>query len=161
MFYYFCKKKEKNMNIIFARDLNGVIGKDNKLPWYKSEDLKYFKKITQNKICLAGRNTWLSIGKPLPHRICHLLSKSDLFDLPRFESLDEYYNLFKNEDVYLIGGPRLWQEALDKGYIVKVYETVLNEEYEGDIYFKFDSSNFNLIESNILNEIVFNTWLIK
>jgi dihydrofolate reductase len=47
---------------------NGVIGRDNALPWRLSTDLKRFKALTLSKPVVMGRRTYLSIGKPLPDR---------------------------------------------------------------------------------------------
>jgi dihydrofolate reductase len=47
---------------------NGVIGRDNKLPWRLKSDLQYFKSVTMDKPVVMGRKTYLSIGKPLPGR---------------------------------------------------------------------------------------------
>jgi dihydrofolate reductase len=47
---------------------NGVIGRDNALPWRLSSDLKRFKALTLGKPVVMGRKTYLSIGKPLPGR---------------------------------------------------------------------------------------------
>jgi dihydrofolate reductase len=47
---------------------NGVIGRDNALPWRLSTDLKRFKALTLGKPVVMGRKTFASIGKPLPGR---------------------------------------------------------------------------------------------
>ncbi len=47
---------------------NGVIGRDNALPWRLNSDLKRFKALTLGKPVVMGRKTYLSIGKPLPGR---------------------------------------------------------------------------------------------
>jgi dihydrofolate reductase len=47
---------------------NGVIGRDNALPWRLSSDLKRFKALTLGKPVVMGRKTYRSIGKPLPDR---------------------------------------------------------------------------------------------
>ena len=47
---------------------NGVIGRDNALPWRLNSDLKRFKALTMGKPVVMGRKTYLSIGKPLPGR---------------------------------------------------------------------------------------------
>ena len=60
------------ISLIFAMDINNLIGKDNDLPWHYSEDLKYFKAVTSGKKVVMGENTFFSIvnriGKPLPNR---------------------------------------------------------------------------------------------
>ena len=54
---------------ILAMARNGVIGRDNKIPWRISEDFEYFKKITMQKPVIMGRKTWDSLEqKPLPGR---------------------------------------------------------------------------------------------
>ncbi len=55
-------------NIIVAVAENGAIGKDNRLLWHISEDLKYFKSITVGSPVIMGRKTFGSIGRPLPKR---------------------------------------------------------------------------------------------
>ena len=56
------------LHLIVAHARNGVIGKDNKLPWYLPEDLKNFKRTTLGKPVIMGRKTWESLGRPLPGR---------------------------------------------------------------------------------------------
>jgi len=55
---------------------NDVIGKDNALLWHIPEDLKHFKKTTSGKPILMGRNTYESLGKPLPNRPNIVISRS-------------------------------------------------------------------------------------
>lgn len=47
---------------------NGVIGRDNAMPWHLKSDLQRFKRLTLNKPIVMGRKTFLSIGRPLPGR---------------------------------------------------------------------------------------------
>ena len=54
--------------IIVAVAENGVIGRDNGLPWHLKSDLQRFKKITLGKPIVMGRKTYESIGRPLPGR---------------------------------------------------------------------------------------------
>ena len=67
------------INLIWAQDYNGGIGKEGNIPWYISEDLKHFKKLTQNSIVIMGRKTWDSLPfKPLPSRRNIVLSSRNL-----------------------------------------------------------------------------------
>jgi len=61
--------------MIAAMSSNRVIGKDNKLPRYLPEDLKRFKDLTSEETVLMGRQTFESIGKPLPGRNNIVVSK--------------------------------------------------------------------------------------
>ena len=55
-------------SLVVARARNGVIGRDNALPWRLPADLAYFKRVTLGHPVIMGRRTWESIGKPLPGR---------------------------------------------------------------------------------------------
>ena len=63
------------INLIFARAANGVIGKNNALPWHLPEDLKHFKETTSGHPIIMGRKTFESIGKPLPNRTTIVISR--------------------------------------------------------------------------------------
>jgi len=57
------------ISIIAAIAKNNAIGKDNKLLWHISEDLKRFKKLTTGKVIVMGQKTFESLPiKPLPNR---------------------------------------------------------------------------------------------
>ncbi len=57
---------------------NNEIGKNNQLLWHIPEDLKNFKRITTGKTVIMGRNTYESIGRPLPNRVNIVLSRNFL-----------------------------------------------------------------------------------
>ena len=57
------------ISIIAAIGKNRELGKDNKLLWHISEDLKRFKQITSGHPVIMGRKTFESLGKPLPNRL--------------------------------------------------------------------------------------------
>ena len=61
------------ITIIAAIGLNNELGKDNDLIWHLPADLRRFKKVTSGHTIIMGRNTFESIGKPLPNR------KDDLY----------------------------------------------------------------------------------
>ena len=64
------------IHLIWAQDTNGGIGKNGKLPWHISEDLKKFKSLTYNSTVIMGRKTWDSLPiKPLPNRRNFVLSR--------------------------------------------------------------------------------------
>ena len=64
------------IKLITAYDKNKLIGVDNKLPWDLPEDLKHFKKSTLNKTIIMGKNTYLSLKKPLPNRVNIVISRT-------------------------------------------------------------------------------------
>lgn len=59
---------------------NGIIGRDNGLPFRQSSDLKRFKALSMGKPLVMGRKTFLSIGKPLPGRTNIVVTRDPSFN---------------------------------------------------------------------------------
>ena len=137
-----------NLSIIVAMSKNRVIGKDNKMPWHLSNDLKNFKKITIGKTIVMGRLTYDSIGKPLPERKNIVLSRnlidSNVFI---FDNFEEVLDFTKDEDeVFIIGGQDIYSQTIDK--VNKLYLTTIDANIEGDKYFpEIDISKWKKIRS--------------
>jgi dihydrofolate reductase len=72
-------RAELPLTIVVAVAENGVIGRDNGLPWRLRTDLARFKRITMGKPLIIGRRNWDSIGKPLPGRRMIVLSRDRTF----------------------------------------------------------------------------------
>ena len=68
--------------LVAAIGENGVIGRDNALPWRLKSDLQYFKRVTMGKPVVMGRKTYLSIGKPLPGRTNIVITRDTSFNAP-------------------------------------------------------------------------------
>jgi dihydrofolate reductase len=68
--------------LVAAIGENGVIGRDNKLPWRIKSDLQYFKAVTMGKPIVMGRKTYESIGKPLPGRTNIVVTRDPSFSAP-------------------------------------------------------------------------------
>lgn len=104
---------------IVAIAKNFAIGKDGKLPWHHSADLKFFKETTTGHAVVMGANTWRSIGKPLPNRLNIVLSGTSSVtpppDVMRLSSKDEILDLaqYLNRDVFIIGGAKVYAEFAD------------------------------------------------
>ncbi len=132
------------MKIIFvvAASENNVIGVQNELPWHLPDDLKFFKKITLHKPVLMGKNTWLSLGKPLPGRLNIVLSASlSAHEVPEGVLVfDELFGALKYlqdrqiPEVCIIGGGQLFHGALALAqtiYLTRVHTRIEN----GDVFF--------------------------
>jgi dihydrofolate reductase len=130
----------KHLNIIFACNQNGVIGKDNTIPWKISKDLKFFKQITLNKIIIMGRKTFESIGsKPLKDRINIVITsnpaETEYENLIYADSLQhavEIANDIKsdNNEIFIIGGKKLIEDALP--FADTIYRTLVNYDINDD-----------------------------
>jgi len=83
------------LNLILARAANGVIGRDNRMPWHLPEDLAHFKRTTLGCPVVMGRKTWDSLPprfRPLPGRANIVLSRDTAWQADgaqRAASLDE------------------------------------------------------------------------
>lgn len=149
------------ISIIVAIAKNGVIGINNTLPWHYKEDLKYFKETTLNKTVVMGRNTFESIisrnNKVLPNRNNVILTsnKNYYFEGATFiNDLDDFLSNNKDEEIFIIGGKKLYELTLDKAD--KLYITHINKEYEGDTYFPEVNFNlFDLVKKEDLGELSF------
>lgn len=120
---------------IVAISKNYAIGKEGKLPWHYSADLKFFKETTTGNAVVMGSNTWRSIGKPLPDRLNVVLSRSDNIETPpevmKLASVDEVIELSKLliKDVFVIGGAKVFEAFAD--VIGKWIVTFVPESVEG------------------------------
>ena len=127
------------ISLIVAVADNGIIGKENGLPWHLGADMKRFKAITTGHTILMGKNTYLSIGRPLPNRRNVVLSSSlTADDVPGCEvlsGLDELENLqlADGEELFVIGGARVYAQLLPKAD--KLYLTRVRTQADGDVKF--------------------------
>lgn len=64
------------IKLVSAVAFNGIIGKENDLPWSIPEDLQHFKNVTKNQIVLMGRKTFQALGRPLPNRENWVLTRA-------------------------------------------------------------------------------------
>lgn len=69
--------------LVVAVAENGVIGRDNALPWRLKSDMRHFRRVTMGKPVVMGRKTYRSIGKPLPGRTTIVLSRDPDFAAER------------------------------------------------------------------------------
>lgn len=119
---------------IVAIAKNYAIGKDGKLPWHYSADLKFFKETTIGNAIVMGSNTWRSLRGPLPNRLNIVLSRSGSVETPsdmmKLTSVDEVAELSKylNRDVFIIGGAKTYEAFAD--LIDKWIVTVVPDEVE-------------------------------
>ena len=121
--------------ILVAVSPEGIIGKDNSIPWHYSADLKRFKRLTLGKTVIMGRRTWESLPvKPLPDRRNIVITRSSLDSVECFSSIDEALGTCKG-DVWFIGGAGIYQEALGKADIIDMTLVPDNVSGEGCVEF--------------------------
>ena len=154
------------LSISVAVAKNNVIGKDNKLPWHISEDLKRFKRITSNKKMIMGRKAFESLPGILPNREHIIITRNENFKVDSnkvtivhdLNSLIEKYSKCEDE-IFVIGGAEIYKQFLP--YVQKIYLTQIDETFEGDTYwpeinydeFKTEYTSENLTDKK--NELTY------
>lgn len=144
-----------------------AIGKNGKLPWHYSEDLKFFKRTTTGNAIVMGSNTWRSIGKPLPNRLNIVLSRAENIE-PRpnvlLRSRDEVLALaeYLKGDVFIIGGAGTYQsfaDLIEKWIVTEVPVTVEDADVfmPADFLDGFELEN----ETAISDELIVKNFLRK
>ncbi len=119
--------------LIAAVAENGVIGRDNDMPWRLSSDLKRFKALTMEKPIVMGRKTYQSIGRALPGRHNIVITGNPDFSAPGVElagSLDAALAAARRvaedrgvDEIMVIGGAAIYDLAIehaDRLYITRV-----------------------------------------
>ncbi|UZE95535.1 dihydrofolate reductase [Alkalimarinus alittae] len=130
-------------SIIVAMAENRVIGRNNKLPWYLPNDLKYFKSVTMGKPIIMGRKTFESIGKPLPGRLNLVITRNTAWQHDGVTVVHTFEEAFAKaeatalingvDEVMIIGGDQIYQSSLD--LVDRIYLTKVHAEVEGDAWF--------------------------
>ncbi|QIW16025.1 dihydrofolate reductase [Pasteurellaceae bacterium RH1A] len=135
------------ISLIVARTLNHVIGKDNQMPWHLPVDLAWFRQNTLGKPVIMGRKTYQSIGRLLPKRPNIILSRTgfEVEGALSASNLDQALALAKDlghSEAMIIGGGELFKQALNLAD--KLYLTEIQAQIEGDTFFEFDESQWQL-----------------
>jgi len=138
-----------NISIIVAIATNRAIGKDNRLLWHLSDDLKRFKKLTTGHTLIMGRNTFLSLPNgALPNRRHIVISdiEGETFeDCEMARSIQEAIELAgTREECFVIGGGMVYKQFLPLAG--KLYLTRVHASFEADTFFpEIDFSKWKAI----------------
>lgn len=134
-----------SLHLIYAQAANGVIGRDNTLPWHLPEDLAHFRRLTSGHPVIMGRKTWDSLPprfRPLPGRLNVVVSRQPDWqadgalgasDLPSALALARRQRAPEQADgapIWVIGGAQLYAAALPLAQRIAVTE--LESTFEGD-----------------------------
>ena len=132
--------------ILVAVSPEGIIGKDNTIPWHYSADLKRFKRLTTDNTIIMGRKTWESLPiKPLPNRRNIVITRSSIKDIECFQSIDDALQTCEG-DVWFIGGAGIYQEAMQKADIIDM--TLVPDSVSGEDCIYFPTIDKSWIEGN-------------
>jgi dihydrofolate reductase len=128
-----------SLHLIYARAANGVIGRDNQLPWHLPEDLAHFKRTTLGCPVIMGRKTWDSLPpkfRPLPGRLNIVVTRDPGFvadGASVAHSLEAARDLCPaGGTAWVIGGAQIYAQALPLASEVVVTE--IAQDFEGDAF---------------------------
>jgi len=137
------------VTLIVAVADNGVIGRDNGLPWHLPEDLKRFKRLTLGKPIVMGRRTYDSIGKPLPGRQNIVVTRDPNY---RPEGVSVVHDpeaalraAGEAAEVMVIGGAELFRVFLPRAR--RIHLTRVHGDVAGDVMWPaLDSREWQVVE---------------
>ncbi|MFR2571236.1 MAG: dihydrofolate reductase [Clostridia bacterium] len=127
------------LSIIVAKAKNNVIGKDNKLLWHIPDDLRRFRKLTENHTIIMGRKTFESLENVLPNRKHIVFSQNPDFKV-NDENVEVVHSMLQiqeyiesNEEAFVIGGAIIYNLLMP--YVTKLYVTEVDKDFDGDAFF--------------------------
>lgn len=127
------------INMIYARAANGVIGKDNAMPWHLPEDSARFKRLTQGWPVIMGRKTWDSLPprfRPLPGRTNVVITRQPDWlaagALPVASLADALALCSQSQEVWIMGGAQIYAQAQPLAERIEVTE--IAQDFEGDAF---------------------------
>ncbi|MFK4435705.1 dihydrofolate reductase [Paenibacillus sp. RC73] len=137
-----------SISMIWAMAQNGVIGRDNSLPWRLPRDMTFFKEQTIGKTVLMGRKTWESFGgKSLPIRRNVILTRDQSYLAEGAEvihSLEAGLQLAAQGELMIIGGAEIY--SLFWTHADRLIVTRIDENFEGDTTFpELDWNGWNVV----------------
>lgn len=115
--------------LVVARAINGVIGRDGKLPWHLSEDLKRFKRLTMGSVMIMGRKTFESLPGLLPGRTHVVLTRDPAWSAPGAEvarTVDQAIAKAEGERISIIGGAEIFDLFLPHATRIELTEVLAN-----------------------------------
>jgi len=131
------EKQQKNITIIAAVGENNALGKDNKLIWHLSDDLKHFKNLTKGHHVIMGRKTFESMPKALPSRTNVVITRQKDYTADNIHTVSslEAALAFAQEDdrPFIIGGGEIYRQSLAFADCIEL--TRVHEDFEADTFF--------------------------
>ena len=153
------------INMIWAMDMNNLIGDGNRIPWHVKEDLVYYKNKTKGQTVLMGDATYFSLKsyyktKPLPYGKCYIATidknlkiENPLEDIEIIYDLDSFLKSYDG-DLWVCGGATIYKLALP--YANRLYISFIKGDFKGDKYFPtIDYDKYNKIWENETDSVIY------
>jgi|WetSurMetagenome_2_1015567.scaffolds.fasta_scaffold01228_12 dihydrofolate reductase len=141
--------KENMISIIVAMDEKRGIGRNNDLLFRIPEDFRRMTEITSGHPIVMGSNTFKSLGRILPGNRTHIVVTRDAkkvknisFYKPEVKiasSLENGIELAGDcrgaEEIFIFGGGRIYNKAMAKKLVDKLYLTIVEGNFHADTFF--------------------------
>lgn len=167
------------IKLIVCTDLEGNIGKNNDLLFHIPEDMKFFKKMTNDNYVVMGDKTWDSLPKkPLPNRVNVIASfddeKLEEIDRGGYEDLVFTYNDFQeiivdyqimedliDADLFIIGGASIYNQVIEMGVVEEAYVTIVSTVCkDADVAINLDELELLLPKQEIIDDCMYDGKLV-
>ena len=107
-----------------------------------------------------GKNTWNSLPKkPLPHRENLIMTTTEEYDGDNYKSFNNEENMWKYikekefEDVWIIGGGKIYEYFIYKPYITNIYISRIRSNYNCDTFFPVPPKCFKMSKMDNENKL--------
>lgn len=142
-----------NLSLIAAVGKNRELGKNNALIWHFKEDMKFFRKVTDNKTIIMGRKCFESLPGLLPNRKHIILTTNDDYKVDKaliMHDVKSVLEYIKNtdEECFIIGGAKIYELFLP--YCDRLYLTEIDDSNDADVY--FPKIDYELYDKEIIDE---------
>lgn len=152
--------KQKIYIVVAVDDKNGI-GKNQKLPWHFSKEMKYFKNLTtktkdpaKKNAVIMGRTTWESIPekfRPLPNRMNIVLSRNSSYQAIGASVSTSIESAIQKipaniETIFIIGGKSVFEQGLSLSELNGIYLTKIRKIFDCDTYFPEIPERFRAIK---------------
>ena len=128
-----CPLVDRPITLVVARATNGVIGRDGKLPWHISADLKRFKALTMGSVMIMGRKTFESLPGVLPGRRHIVLTRDPHWQADGAETasdVDQALAMAGDQPISVVGGAEIFRMLM--GIADRIELTEVLADVEGD-----------------------------
>src|SRR3990172_6851966 len=144
------------ISLVAAVDQRGGIGRENRLPWHLSDDLKHFRRLTMGHHVLMGRKTYQSSEGKMPGRQLIVLSRDLVFqpeDAQVSGSLEAGILLAEEageEELFVIGGAQVFAQALPLAQ--RLHLTRVHADANADVFFPaIDMADWRVVKETVFS----------
>lgn len=154
------------LTAVVASAQNDVIGFNGQMPWRQPADLQHFKALTQGGTVVMGRNTFDSLGRPLPNRRNIVLTRQQNWSADGVDVVRDIQGLGEllGDSAFLIGGGQIYSELWP--WVQRLEWTRIHANPEGDTWFRPNMDEFQRLscehypaDANNAHAMDFETWL--